>query len=225
MYYALIYYYKLYDSMQSSIVNNEILTFYNDLPNEFLNNINEVAIDTEAMGLCPHRDRLCIAQFSKGDNISYIVQFNNYDSSDNIKSVLQNKNITKIFHYARFDVMMLYKYLGVMTNNIYCTKIASKLVRTYTDKHSLKDLCNALLGVEISKNETCTDWGSITLSKEQLLYAATDVLYLNKLKNKLDILLERENRIEIAKSCFDYLQTRVLFDLMVDNNYDIFAHH
>ena len=206
-------------------MTDKILIFKNDLPKEFLDNINEVAIDTETMGLCPHRDRLCIAQFCKGDNISYIVQFNNYNNSDNIKYILQNKNITKIFHYARFDVMMLYKYLGVMTNNIYCTKIASKLVRTYTDKHSLKDLCSALLGIEISKEQTCTDWGSNELNKEQLLYAATDVLYLHQIKNKLDTLLERENRINIAKSCFEYLPTRVLFDLMIDNNYDIFAHH
>lgn len=206
-------------------MNNKILLFKNDLPNEFLDNINEVAIDTETMGLCPHRDRLCIAQFCKGNDISYIVQFNTYDKSDNIKYILQNKNIVKIFHYARFDVMMLYKYLGVMTNNIYCTKIASKLVRTYTDKHSLKDLCYELLGIEISKNETCTDWGINELSKEQLLYAASDVLYLHKIKNKLNILLQRENRVNIAKSCFEYLPTRVLFDLMIDNNYDIFAHH
>lgn len=206
-------------------MNCKIIIFKNDLPKEFLDNINEVAVDTETMGLCPHRDRLCIAQFCKGDNISYIVQFNNYNKSDNIKYILQNKNITKIFHYARFDVMMLYKYLGVMTNNIYCTKIASKLVRTYTDKHSLKDLCSTLLGIEISKEQTCTDWGSSELSKEQLLYAATDVLYLHQIKNKLNILLERENRINIARSCFEYLPTRVLFDLMIDSNYDIFAHH
>ncbi len=202
-----------------------ILVYKNDLPKEFLDNVREVAIDTETMGLCPHRDRLCLAQFCTGNNVSYIVQFDNYTSSENIKSILQNKNIVKIFHYARFDIMMLYKYLGVMTNNIYCTKIASKLVRTYTDKHSLKDLCNALLSIEISKKETCTDWGSSELSREQLLYAATDVLYLHQLKNKLDILLKRENRMEMAKACFEYLPTRVLFDLMIDGNYDIFAHH
>lgn len=206
-------------------MENNILVFKNDLPDKFLDNITEVAIDTETMGLCPHRDRLCIAQFSKGDNISHIVQFNEYNKSNNIKYILQNGNITKIFHYARFDVMMLYKYLGVMANNIYCTKIASKLVRTYTDKHSLKDLCSTLLGIEISKKETCTDWGSSKLTEDQLLYAATDVLYLHKLKNKLDELLIRENRMEVAKSCFKYLPTRVLFDLMIDSNYDIFAHH
>ena len=206
-------------------MNNKILVFKNDLPNEFISNISEVAIDTETMGLCPHRDRLCIAQFCKGDNISYIVQFNNYDEANNIKYILLNDKITKIFHYARFDVMMLYKYLGVMTKNIYCTKIASKLVRTYTDKHSLKDLCYELLGIEISKNETCTDWGSNELTQEQLSYAASDVLYLHQIKNKLDTLLQRENRVNIAKSCFEYLPTRVLFDLMINNSYDIFAHH
>ena len=206
-------------------MTNKTLVFKNDLPNEFISNINEVSIDTETMGLCPHRDRLCIAQFCRGDNISYIVQFNNYDEANNIKYILQNEKIIKIFHYARFDVMMLYKYLGVMTNNIYCTKIASKLVRTYTDKHSLKDLCSELLGIEISKNETCTDWGNNELTQEQLSYAASDVLYLHQIKNKLDVLLQRENRVNIAKSCFEYLPIRVLFDLIVNNNYDIFAHH
>ena len=206
-------------------MTENILLFKNDLPEEFLDNITEVAIDTETMGLCPHRDRLCLAQFCKGDNTSYIVQFNSYTEVNNIKKVLQNKDIIKIFHYARFDIMMLYKYLGVMTNNIYCTKIASKLVRTYTDRHSLKDLCKELLGIELSKEETCTDWGNTKLNEKQLIYAAKDVLYLHQIKQKLDVLLKRENRIDIAKSCFEYLPTRVLFDLMISNDYDIFAHH
>lgn len=206
-------------------MTENILLFKNDLPEEFLDNITEVAIDTETMGLCPHRDRLCLAQFCKGDSTSYIVQFNSYTEANNIRKLLQNKDIIKIFHYARFDVMMLYKYLSVMTNNIYCTKIASKLVRTYTDRHSLKDLCKELLGIELSKEETCTDWGNTKLNEKQLIYAAKDVLYLHQIKQKLDVLLKRENRIDIAKSCFEYLPTRVLFDLMISNDYDIFAHH
>lgn len=206
-------------------MTENILLFKNDLPEEFLDNITEVAIDTETMGLCPHRDRLCLAQFCKGDSTSYIVQFNSYIEANNIKKILQNKDIIKIFHYARFDIMMLYKYLSVMTNNIYCTKIASKLVRTYTDRHSLKDLCKELLGIELSKEETCTDWGNTKLNEKQLIYAAKDVLYLHQIKQKLDVLLKRENRIDIAKSCFEYLPTRVLFDLMISNDYDIFAHH
>lgn len=201
------------------------LVYENDLPNDIIDSINTIAIDTEAMGLYPHRDRLCTAQFCKGDNFVYIVQFFEYDKTNNIRSILQNKNIKKIFHYARFDMAMFYKYLKVMTRNVYCTKIASKLVRTYTDKHSLKDLCKDLLNVEISKEETCTDWGCKKLHKKQLTYAANDVLHLHKIKEQLDVLLERENRLEIANSCFEYLQTRVIFDLMVGNDYDIFAHH
>ena len=206
-------------------MSSEISVFKNDLPEDFLDNINDVAVDTEAMGLCPHRDRLCLAQFSKGKSKSYIVQFDCYDKANNIKLLLTNWNITKIFHYARFDVMMFYKYLGIVTQNIYCTKIASKLVRTYTDKHSLKDLCYELLGIEISKTETCTDWGSAYLSEAQLQYAAIDVLYLHQLKQVLDDLLKRENREDVAKACFQYLPTRVMFDLMISYDYDIFAHH
>ena len=201
----------------------KVLKFKNDLPESFFENIKEVAIDTEAMGLCPYRDRLCLAQFTKGDNIVYLVQFTEFDRAKNIKELL-NSNIVKIFHFARFDVTMLFKYLGVMTNNIFCTKIASKLVRTYTDKHSLKDLCKDLLNVEISKEETCTDWGAEILSEGQLNYAASDVIYLHKLKKQLDILLKRENRIEIAQACFNYLPVRIYFDLTINAQYDIFEH-
>lgn len=202
----------------------DIKLFKNDLPEEFLNNIQSVAIDTEAMGLCPYRDRLCLAQFCKGDNISYLVQFDCFCKSYNICKLLTNKNVIKIFHFARFDVMMLYKYLGVMTENIYCTKIASRLVRTYTDKHSLKELCKSLLNIELAKTETCTDWGNLNLTEEQLKYAGEDVVYLHKLKEKLDILLNRENRTEVAQKCFDFLSTRIYFDLIVSPEYDIFKH-
>lgn len=201
-----------------------IYTFNNDLPDDFIQDINSVAIDTETMGLLPYRDRLCLAQFSKGDGNACLVKFDNYDQAKNIKYLLKDKQILKIFHYARFDIMMLYKYLGVMTENIYCTKIASKLIRTYTSKHSLLNLCKDLLNIEISKEETCTDWGAKELTNEQKEYAANDVLYLHKIKEKLDEMLIRENRVDIAKNCFEFLKTRVILDLLTNEQYDIFAH-
>ena len=200
-----------------------IINCKNDLPAEFLENINEIAVDTEAMGLCPYRDRLCLAQFTKGDGNVYIVQFDNFKQADNIKFIL-NDNCLKIFHFARFDVMMLFRYLGVMTRNIFCTKIASKLARTYTDRHSLKSLCADLLNVELDKTETCTDWGNLELSDAQLKYAASDVIYLHQLKDKLSALLKRENITKVAQSCFNYLPTRIYFDLSVNQDYDVFKH-
>ena len=197
----------------------------NDLPDEFLQAIKtSVAVDTETMGLMPHRDRLCLAQFSLGDGNAYLVQFFDYSKANNIMRLLSDPKILKIFHYARFDIMMLYKYLGAMAKNVYCTKIASKLSRTYAQKHSLLDLCKEVLNVEISKEQTCTDWGSESLTEEQKEYAANDVLYLHQLKEKLDVLLKREGRLELAKSCFDFLETRVQLDIMAGDNYDIFAH-
>lgn len=196
----------------------------NDLPDDFLSEIKSVGVDSETMGLLPYRDRLCLAQFSKGDEVCHIVQFDNFENSPNIINLLSSDKILKIFHYARFDVMMFYRYLGVMTKNIYCTKIASKLCRTYTSKHSLLNLCSELLNIEISKEETCTDWGNDNLTQKQLEYAATDVLYLHKIKNILDEMLNRENRINLAQKCFDFLEARVLFDLMANENYDIFSH-
>jgi ribonuclease D len=139
-------------------------------------------------------------------------------------TTLQDNSILKIFHYARFDIAMFHQYLGVMPNNIYCTKIASKLARTYASSHSLRDLCFELLGVEISKAQTCTDWGIDNISEAQLEYAATDVLYLHQLKAKLDTLLHREARYDIARACFAFLPTRVALDLMAGERYDIFAH-
>jgi ribonuclease D len=202
-----------------------IITHRNDLPTEYLREgIGSVAVDTETMGLCPHRDRLCLAQFSAGNGECHLVQFDNYESAENVKKLLNDARILKIFHYARFDVMMLYKYLGTMTKNIYCTKIASRMTRTYAQKHSLMELCRDILQVEISKDQTCTDWGREQLTKSQQEYAAADVLYLHQLKESLDILLEREKRKEIAQRCFDFLPARVMLDLLVGEGYDIFAH-
>lgn len=197
----------------------------NDLPAEFVRDItNSVAIDTETMGLMPHRDRLCLAQFSLGDGDAHLVQFFEYSNAVNIKNLLADKKILKIFHYARFDIMMLYKYLGAMTKNVYCTKIASKLSRTYAQHHGLLDLCKEILGVEISKEQTCTDWGCKQLTEEQKEYAANDVLYLHQLKERLDVVLRREGRFELAQNCFDFLETRVKLDLMAGETYDIFSH-
>ncbi len=198
----------------------------NDLPDSFMTDIpDSIAIDTETMGLMPHRDRLCLVQISKGDDTCHIIQFDNFESSKNLIALLSDTNIQKIFHYARFDVMMIYKYFGIMTKNIYCTKIASKLTRTYTNHHSLKALCADLLGIEISKEQTCTDWGQTKLTEAQKQYAATDVLYLHRLKNILDSMLERENRLELAYKCFSFLDARIMFDLMCHETYDIFSHN
>ena len=203
----------------------EIFLHQYDIPSDFEDG-GCVAVDTETMGLRPYRDRLCLLQLSSGDRNCHLVQFHNrFDKSPNLKLLLQNRNIKKIFHYARFDVMMIYKSFGIEVNNIYCTKIASKLVRTFTDKHSLLDLCRDLLGIEISKEQTQTDWGSESLSDAQMLYAATDVLYLHQLRQKLDMMLERENRVELAESCFNFVVSRVKLDLMCGEDYDIFAHH
>lgn len=197
----------------------------NDIPSDVLTNISSVAIDTETMGLLPHRDRLCLVQLSSGDNICHLVQTQDYQQANNLCNLLSNERTLKIFHYARFDITMLYKYLGVMTKNLYCTKIASKLVRTYTNAHSLKTLCLELLGIEISKEATCTDWGNLTLTDQQKTYASADVLYLHKIKEKLDVMLEREKRADIAQKCFDFLETRAFFDLTCGSDYDIFSHH
>lgn len=203
----------------------QIVLYKDDIPYDILTKVNSVAVDTETMGLMPHRDRLCLVQLSAGDGVCYLVRTWDYDQAYNLKKLLDNQNILKIFHYARFDMMMLFKYLGVMPKNVYCTKIASKLVRTYTNAHSLKVLCNDLLGIELSKEETCTDWGAIDLSDKQKEYAANDVLYLHRIKAELDVMLEREGRTAVAGQCFNFLQTRVFFDLVCGGDYDIFSHH
>lgn len=194
-----------------------------DLPEGVLQG-SLVAVDTEAMGLKPWRDRLCLVQLSAGDGVVHIVQFFADQPVPNLKKILIDPSIGKIFHFARFDVALLMHSLGVVTTPLYCTKIASRLVRTFTDRHSLKDLCKELLGVEISKQEQTSDWGSPQLSKEQLRYAATDVLHLHALKQKLDVLLARENRLELAEACFRFVPYRAQLDLWGGEENDIFHH-
>jgi ribonuclease D len=202
----------------------KILRFVGDLPDGLMSSAGSVAVDTETMGLSLHRDRLCLAQFSAGNGICCLVQFDDFDNAKNIKNLLVDKKILKIFHYARFDMAAFYKYLRIIVKNVYCTKIASKLARTYTSKHGLADICRELLGIDVSKEQTCTDWGSPDLTLDQLEYAAKDVAYLHDLKRKLDVMLKREGRESIAKSCFDFLETRVAFDLNLGEGYDIFSH-
>ncbi|MDZ5646535.1 ribonuclease D [Nitrospirillum sp. BR 11828] len=184
-----------------------------------------VAIDTETMGLNPHRDRLCLIQLSSGDGRSHLVQLRQgqYDAP-NLKRLLTNPDQLKLFHFARFDIAVLNQYLGVLTAPVYCTKIASKLVRTYTDRHGLKDLCRDLLGVELSKQQQSSDWGAEELTAEQLKYAASDVLYLHEIKAKFDAVLAREGRTELAEACFRFLPHRALLDLAGWDEPDIFAH-
>ena len=184
-----------------------------------------VAIDSETMGLKPQRDRLCLIQLSSGDGNAHLVQFErcNY-TAPNLVKLLEDPDITKVFHYARFDVAIIKKYLKVRTTSIYCTKIASKLVRTYTDKHGLKDLCKELLNLDLSKQQQSSDWGAKNLTEEQKTYAASDVLYLHRIKEILDQRLLREEREELAAFCFEFLQTRASLDLIGFENEDIFSH-
>jgi ribonuclease D len=199
-----------------------------DLPNG-VHFGREVAVDTETMGLAPHRDRLCLVQLSAGDGTCHVVQFPSASSvipfaAPNLKALLADADVTKLFHYARFDLAVLLKYVGVACAPNYCTKIASRLVRTYTDRHGLKDLCRELLGIELSKEQQSSDWGSETLTPDQLDYAARDVAYLHRLRRKLDEMLERENRCELAEACFDFLPHRARLDLAGWADEDIFAH-
>ncbi len=198
--------------------------YHGDLP-DGLDLGSTVAIDTETMGLDPHRDRLCLIQLSSGDGDGHLVQFaqGQYDAP-NLKQMLQDSGVLKLFHFARFDVAMIKKYLEVDCAPVYCTKIASRLSRTYTDRHGLKDICRELLGVEISKQQQSSDWGRVTLSEEQLQYAASDVLYLHQLKTILDDMLDREGRTELAQAAFDFLPARAAFDLAGYADTDIFAH-
>ena len=184
-----------------------------------------VAIDTETLGLLPHRDKLCLVQLSSGDGHAHLVQMDrtNY-AAPNLKALLTDPNITKIFHFARFDVAVLKQYLGVDTYPLYCTKLASKLTRTYTDRHGLKDLVKELLGIELNKQQQSSDWGAHVLSDAQKQYAAQDVLYLHELKTRLDQMLEREARVAMAKSCFDFVPTRAALDLAGWTEEDVFAH-
>ncbi|HVV79108.1 MAG TPA: ribonuclease H-like domain-containing protein [Pseudolabrys sp.] len=195
-----------------------------DLPN--LNAYQgAVAIDTEAMGLDPNRDRLCVVQLSPGDGSADIVQIAAKPAdAPNLKALLADKTKLKIFHFARFDAGILYKTFGVMPDPIYCTKIASRLGRTYTDKHGLKDLARELIGVDLSKQQQSSDWGANELTEAQIAYAATDVLHLHAIKQKLDTMLAREHRSDLAAACFGFLPNRVKLDLGGWANEDIFSH-
>lgn len=183
-----------------------------------------VAIDTETLGLKPHRDRLCLVQLSAGDGVAHLVQVAPPYDAPRLKALLADASVTKIFHFARFDVAVLRQYLGVDTAPVYCTKIASKLTRTYTDRHGLKDLVAELLQVEISKQQQSSDWGAQKLSDQQLAYAASDVFHLHALKARLDMMLEREGRTAMAEAAFGFLSTRATLDLMGFEDQDIFAH-
>jgi ribonuclease D len=184
-----------------------------------------VAIDSETMGLNPHRDRLCLIQLSAGDGNCHLVQFaaGQY-AAPNLKALLQDQSVLKIFHFARFDLAVIRHYLGIDCGPVYCTKIASKLVRTFTDRHGLKDICRDLLSVELSKQQQSSDWGAAELTQEQLNYAASDVLHLHALKRKLDDMLAREGRTELAAACYRFLPARAVLDLNGWPDIDIFAH-
>jgi len=185
-----------------------------------------IAVDTETLGLKPVRDRLCLVQISSGDGNAHLVKLapGDYVRAKNLKALLKNRKVLKIFHFARFDVAAIYKYLGVRCAPVYCTKIAAKMTRTYTERNGLKDILRDLLGIEISKQQQTSDWGQETLSEEQQSYAAGDVLYLHALKDKLDALLAREGRTELAQACFDFLPTRGELDLLGWEDPDIFEH-
>lgn len=194
-----------------------------DLPSDF-NPGPSVAIDTEAMGLNHHRDRLCLVQLATPDQVCHLVQMNEIYQAPNLVRLLTNDKITKLFHFARFDVGLLQHTYGIIMKNIYCTKIASKLVRTYTDKHGLKDLCREFLGIDISKEQQTSNWGNPVLTPEQQRYAATDVIHLHALKKKLDDMLVREKRTEVAKACFDFLPTCTQLDIMGFSDLMVFQH-
>jgi ribonuclease D len=184
-----------------------------------------VAIDTETLGLNPHRDRLCLVQLSFGDGDAELVQIaRGQTRAPNLEKLLADPNVLKLFHFGRFDMAILAKTFGVMPAPVYCTKIASKLVRTYTDRHGLKELVRELAGVEISKQQQSSDWGAGALSDAQQAYAASDVLYLHQLKEKLDVMLAREQRTDLAQACFDFLPARARLDLAGWPETDIFSH-
>ncbi len=186
---------------------------------------SSVAIDTETMGLNPHRDRLCVVQLSPGDGSADVVQIpKGHTDAPNLKALLANPAVTKIFHYARFDIAVLYQTFGVMAAPVYCTKIASRLTRTYTDRHGLKDLVREVLNIDLSKQQQSSDWGADSLTEPQLAYAASDVLHLHGLRERLDAMLLREGRSALAQACFDFLPTRAKLDLQGWEAEDIFAH-
>ena len=201
----------------------KINLYQGDLPESF-KAANIIALDSETMGLNPKRDKLCLVQISNGDEICHLVKIDlSNEKPINLIKILKNNKIQKIFHYARFDVSVFKHNFKINIKNIYCTKIASKLVRTYTDKHGYKDLCSELLGKSISKTEQSSDWGG-DLTKDQQKYAATDVLHLHKIKDKLDMMLLREKRSKLAQACFDFIQFRTDLDLSGWVEQDIFKH-
>ena len=184
-----------------------------------------VAIDTETLGLKHKRDRLCVVQLSAGDGTAHLVTFDGSDySAPNLRKLMQDKNVTKLFHFARFDIAAIKQYLGVVCAPVYCTKLASKLARTYTDHHSLKTLCRELAGVELDKQQQTTDWGALPLTDAQIAYASSDVLYLHKIKAVLDDLIKREGRQDLLQASFDFLPARALLDLGVWGDENILAH-
>ena len=195
-----------------------------DLPDNFQSG-DSVAIDTETLGLVLNRDRLCVVQVSRGDGSADIVQIAaGQKHAPNIEKLLSDRSVVKLFHYARFDIAILYKTFGIMAAPLYCTKIASKLTRTYTDRHGLKDLVRELLGIDLSKQQQSSDWGAASLSEAQLAYAGADVLHLHALRARLDAMLAREGRAELAAQCFDFLPTRAKLDLQGWADSDIFSH-
>jgi ribonuclease D len=199
-----------------------------DLP-DLTRHSGAVAIDTETMGLHPHRDRLCVVQLSNGDGSADVVQIpkdhgRGPADAPNLKALLADPKITKIFHFARFDIAVLYSAFGVMPQPVYCTKIASRLSRTYTDRHGLKDLVREILNIDLSKQQQSSDWGAQMLSEAQLAYAASDVLHLHALRERLDVMLAREGRLGLAQACFEFLPTRAMLDLQGWDTEDIFAH-
>jgi len=197
---------------------------HDDLPDDLdLGKI--VAIDSETMGLLPHRDRLCVIQLSSGDGDAHLVKYKpGVPRSPNLVKILTDPGVLKLFHFGRFDIAVMARAFGVTTAPVYCTKIASKLVRTYTDRHGLKELCRELIGVELSKQQQSSDWGASELSADQQNYAASDVLYLHRLKAELDTRLAREGRAEMATACFHFLPNRALLDLIGWPDEDIFSH-
>jgi len=198
--------------------------YLNDLP-DGLDLGAIVAIDCETMGLNPHRDRLCVVQLSGGDGHAHLVQIEKGQTeAPNLCAMLEDPDVLKLFHFGRFDIAALYNAFGALTAPVYCTKIASKLVRTYTDRHGLKYLLQELLGIDISKQQQSSDWGALDLSEAQLTYAASDVLYLHRLRTELDRMLAREGRTEMAQACFDFLPMRAQLDLAGWPEIDIFAH-
>lgn len=205
-----------------------IYLYENDLPNTLPDNLNlegDLAIDTETMGLNPHRDRLCLVQISNGDGNAHLVQLKDKKfDCPNLKKLLSNTKTEKLFHYARFDIAIIRHYLGVECSPIFCTKIASKLARTNTDRHGLRNLLKDLLDVDLDKQQQCTDWGAENITEAQQKYAANDVLYLHKARNILTDRLKRDGRLDLAKECFSFLPTRASLDLAGWDDHDIFSH-